>query len=99
MPCSGLGIIRKKPDIRYKDPKTFSDLLPLQAAIAENAAKAVAPGGRLLYATCTLRKAENEDQVTRLLDKVQDFTAIEMKTLWPHRQGADGFFYAVLERR
>ncbi len=99
VPCSGLGIIRKKPDIRYKDPKTFSDLLPIQAAIAENAAKAVAPGGRLLYATCTLRKAENEDQVTRLLDKVKDFTVVTMETLWPHRQGADGFFYAVLERR
>lgn len=99
VPCSGLGIIRKKPDIRYKDPETFSSLLPLQAAILANAAQAVAPGGRLLYATCTLRKAENEDQVARLLDKEKDFAAVAMETLWPHRQGADGFFYAVLERR
>lgn len=99
VPCSGLGIIRKKPDIRYKDPKELDGLLPIQAKILENAAGAVASGGRLLYATCTLRRAENEDQVERFLVKFEDFTAKAMKTLWPHRHGTDGFFYAVLERR
>lgn len=99
VPCSGLGIIRKKPDIRYKDPAAFAELLPIQATIAENAARAVAPGGRLLYATCTLRREENEEQVEGLLAKEKDFTVKTMETLWPHRQGTDGFFYAVLERR
>lgn len=99
VPCSGLGIIRKKPDIRFKDPATFGELLPLQARILENAARAVAPGGRLLYATCTLRRAENEDQVERFADKAKDFTVKTMETLWPHRTGTDGFFYAVLERQ
>ncbi len=99
VPCSGLGIIRKKPDIRYKDPEELDGLLPIQAKILENAAAAVIPGGRLLYATCTLRRAENEDQVERFLDKAENFTVKTMETLWPHRHGTDGFFYAVLERR
>lgn len=99
VPCSGLGIIRKKPDIRYKDPGELDGLLPIQAKILENAAAAVACGGRLLYATCTLRRAENEGQVERFLVKAKDFTIKTMETLWPHRHGTDGFFYAVLERR
>ena len=99
VPCSGLGIIRKKPDIRYKDPDEFQGLLPIQAAILENAAKAVAPKGRLLYATCTLRREENEQQVERFLSEHKDFSLTKQETLWPHRRGTDGFFYALLERR
>ncbi len=100
VPCSGLGVIRKKPDIRYKDPAGFADLLPLQAAILRNAAGAVAPGGRLLYATCTLRREENQGQVERFLARRGgDFALAEQETLWPHRHGTDGFFYAVLERK
>ncbi len=99
VPCSGLGIIRKKPDIRYKDPLQFKGLLPIQAAILENAAQAVAPGGCLLYATCTLRQEENQAQVDAFLGKEKDFTLKTAETLWPHRRGTDGFFYAVLERR
>lgn len=99
VPCSGLGVIRKKPDIRYKDPRTFRDLPPLQAAILENAAGAVAPGGRLLYATCTLRRAENQGQVEKFLAAHGDFALAGQETFWPHRQGTDGFYYALLERR
>ena len=99
VPCSGLGIIRKKPDIRYKDPAGFGELETIQAAILDRAGSAVAPGGRLLYATCTLRREENEDQVDRFLEKRDDFTLSVLETLWPHRGGTDGFFYAVLERR
>lgn len=98
VPCSGLGIIRKKPDIRYKDPGEFQGLLPIQAAILNNAAGCVAPGGRLLYATCTLRREENEGQVEIFLDKHKNFTVTAMETLWPHRRDTDGFFYAVLTR-
>lgn len=98
VPCSGLGIIRKKPDIRYKDPSGFKDLLPIQAKILDNAAQGVVPGGRVLYATCTLRPQENEEQVKALLDRRKNFTVRTMETLWPHRSGTDGFFYAVLVR-
>lgn len=100
VPCSGLGIIRKKPDIRYKDPAQLAGLAPIQEKILENAGAAVKPGGRLLYATCTLRREENEARVEEFLSRLGgQFTLRREETLWPHRTGTDGFYYAVLERR
>ena len=111
VPCSGLGIIRKKPDIRYKDPKPLEGLPRVQKAILDNVCRYVRPGGVLLYATCTLLERENEDVVRAFLDKHKDFTlegfqvpgdfegAREgMVTCWPHRHGTDGFFFAKLRR-
>lgn len=98
VPCSGLGIIRKKPDIRYKDPKELDTLGPLQEVILESAGAAVKPGGRLLYATCTLRREENGDRVAAFLTRHGEFTLQCEKTFWPQRQGTDGFYYAVLGR-
>lgn len=111
VPCSGLGIIRKKPDIRYKDPAPLEGLPAVQRDILSNTARYVRPGGVLLYATCTLLRRENEDVVEWFTEKDKDFTlepfslpgdipAPEgMVTLWPHRQGTDGFFIAKLRRR
>ena len=111
MPCSGLGIIRKKPDIRYKDPKPLEGLPRVQKAILDNVCRYVKPGGVLLYATCTLLERENEDVVRAFLDKHKDFTLEHfqvpgdfegaregMVTCWPHRHGTDGFFFAKLRR-
>lgn len=99
VPCSGLGIIGKKPDIRYKDPETFKALSPIQAAIVDRAGEAVKPGGRLLYATCTLRREENEDQVAAFLRRRGGEFILECeKTIWPQEMAADGFYYAVLRR-
>ena len=111
VPCSGLGIIRKKPDIRYKDPKPLENLPRVQAAILDNVADYVRPGGVLLYATCTLLERENEGGVRAFLDKQRDFTLegfqvsgpfldtdTGMLTCWPHRHGTDGFFFAKLRR-
>ena len=111
VPCSGLGIIRKKPDIRYKDPTPLAGLPRVQAAILDNVCSYVKPGGALLYATCTLLERENEDVVNAFLDRYKDFTlegfqvpgcfdgAEEgMVTCWPHRHGTDGFFFAKLRR-
>lgn len=99
VPCSGLGIIRKKPDIRYKNPAEFETLGPVQDAILENAGRAAKPGGRVLYATCTLRKEENEGRVTAFLARHGGGFALEaQETLWPQRKGTDGFYYAVLRR-
>lgn len=111
VPCSGLGIIRKKPDIRYKDPAPLEGLPEVQRDILSNAARYVRPGGVLLYATCTLLRRENEDVVKWFVEKDQGFTlepfalpgaitaAEGMVTLWPHRQGTDGFFIAKLRRK
>lgn len=111
VPCSGLGIIRKKPDIRYKDPAPLAGLPAVQREILSNAAGYVRPGGILLYATCTLLHRENEDVVEWFLNEAKDF-ALEpfflpgpvgqtdgMATLWPHRHGTDGFFMAKLHRK
>ena len=73
VPCSGYGIIRKKPDIRYKDPDTMQDLPALQLAILENQARYVRPGGTLLYSTCTLVRRENEGVVEAFLVKHPEF--------------------------
>ncbi len=111
VPCSGLGIIRKKPDIRYKDPKPLEGLPRVQKAILDNVCRYVRPGGVLLYATCTLLERENEDVVRAFLDKHKGFTLERfqvpgdfegaregMVTCWPHRHGTDGFFFAKLRR-
>lgn len=107
VPCSGLGIIRKKPDIRYKDPAPLTGLPRVQASILENCSKYVKPGGTLIYATCTLLKRENEDIVLEFLSRHSDFYpeslnlpvnggGQQMLTFWPHVHGTDGFFVARL---
>lgn len=111
VPCSGLGIIRKKPDIRYKAPEPLKMLPAIQGAILDNVSAYVKPGGVLLYSTCTLLKRENEDIVNQFAEKHKDFTFEKLElpgpvgrveqgyvTLWPHLHGTDGFFIAKLRR-
>ena len=112
VPCSGLGIIRKKPDIRYKDLAELKELPALQLAILENQSAYVKKGGVLLYSTCTVLKAENEDVVTAFLEKHEDYS-IEpldlpevfprnetgMLTLIPGEYDTDGFFICRLRRK
>ncbi|MCD8052396.1 MAG: 16S rRNA (cytosine(967)-C(5))-methyltransferase RsmB [Clostridiales bacterium] len=111
VPCSGLGIIRKKPDIRYKNPDSLGDLPDVQRAILDNVSRYVKPGGTLLYATCTVLRRENRDVVEgfladhpafrlepfRLPGPVGDVPE-GMVTLWPHLHGTDGFFMAKLRK-
>ena len=111
VPCSGLGIIRKKPDIRYKEPTALEKLPGIQGAILDNVSRYVKPGGTLLYATCTVLPRENEGVVTAFLNNHQEFhlepfqlpepigsVAAGMLTLWPHRHGTDGFFFAKMRK-
>ena len=111
VPCSGLGIIRKKPDIRYKDPAPMARLPEVQGAILETVAHDVKPGGVLLYATCTVLERENCGVVTQFLAKNPAFqlegfhlpgpigrVEAGQITLWPHLHGTDGFFFAKLRR-
>ena len=106
VPCSGYGVLAKKPDIRYKDFASAAGLVPVQAAILESAAKCVRRGGVLVYSTCTLLPAENEEQVKAFLGRHPEFSlqpfavrALEsegMLTLAPDTHGTDGFFVAKL---
>ena len=110
-PCSGLGVIRKKPDIRYKDPAPLADLPAVQLDILRNAARYVRPGGTLMYSTCTLLYRENGEVVETFLAenkacKAEAFTLpgpvgpvqSGSVTLWPHRHGTDGFFISKMRR-
>ena len=112
VPCSGYGIIRKKPDIRYKDPDTMTELPALQLAILENQSRYVKPGGVLLYSTCTLIRGENEGVVENFLKKHPDYTTEPLRlpkpfpenrngmlTLIPGEFDTDGFFICRLRRK
>ncbi len=112
VPCSGYGIIRKKPDIRYKDPDSMKDLPKLQLGILKNQARYVKPGGVLLYSTCTLVWDENEGVVEQFLSENHGFcleplplpealpqNTTGMLALVPGEYDTDGFFMARLRRK
>ncbi len=91
-PCSGLGVIRRKPEIRYKTDYETASLPAIQLAILSGLAGCVKPGGTLLYSTCTLLERENEDVVRAFLSDNGGFTATDERTLWPDIDKTDGFF-------
>lgn len=96
VPCSGLGVIRRKPDIKYKPVSDLKELCEIQFAIISNAQKYLRSGGRLLYSTCTLRRAENEELVSRFLAENKGFRKEYEKTFMPHTDKTDGFYCALL---
>lgn len=110
VPCSGLGIIRKKPDIRYKDLSELAALPQIQRDILETASSYVKRGGTLIYSTCTVLPEENEAVTDDFLARHHDFTyetftlpaplgTVEGHiTLWPQRHGMDGFYICRMKR-
>ncbi len=98
VPCSGFGVFAKKPELRYKDPATSERLPEIQAAILATAARYVKVGGRLVYSTCTLLPAENEENIRAFLESHTHFSLLSMRTFYPDIDGTDGFFCAVLEK-
>ena len=112
VPCSGYGIIRKKPDIRYKNPEDMADLPELQLRILKNQARYLKKGGVLIYSTCTLLRGENEGVVEAFLKNNSEFTLEPlplpavfprnesgMLALVPGQYDTDGFFIARLRRK
>ncbi len=114
-PCTGTGTWRRNPDARLRlRPLDLDELVPKQAAILDDAARLVRPGGRLIYATCSLLLEENEAQVDSFLTRTPGFAVVPLSAAWtlpvpvpgpgpylsltPLRHGTDGFFAAVLER-
>lgn len=110
VPCSGLGIVRKKPEIRYKDPAELEQLPELQGRILANCSRYVKRGGTLVYSTCTILQRENEAVVEEFLRTHADFALAPfslpvcgscdegMVTLLPHRHQTDGFFVAKFRK-
>lgn len=112
VPCSGLGVIRKKPDIRYKELSQTQRLPALQSAILAQQANYVKPGGILLYSTCTILRRENEEVAEQFLREHSDFEMqtvhfpersglrdAAMTTLLPCDHGTDGFFICKFRRK
>ncbi len=112
VPCSGLGILRRKPEIRYKKDLFNIELPKLQYEILCNNSKYVAVGGTLVYSTCTLNPQENEDNALRFLEEHSNFQPVKLNinvensyskadnmiTLFPGAQGTDGFFVSAFKR-
>lgn len=110
VPCSGIGVIRRKPEIRYKSEKELELLPQIQMAILENASRYVKPDGILLYSTCTILKEENEMVAEKfllshpefekvpLLPELHEKLSSSMITLMPSLFGSDGFFMAKFRR-
>jgi 16S rRNA (cytosine967-C5)-methyltransferase len=113
-PCSGLGTINSRPDLRWRaSPVAVHALVAEQARLLSAAALALAPGGTLVYSTCTISAAENERQIRTFLDEHREFAPIDLEQrfrAWahpyepgqllalPHVQGSDGFYIAALGR-
>lgn len=98
-PCSGLGLIARKPDIRHTlTYERVLEIVEVQKRILSNSAFYVKNGGRLVYSTCTLNKAENELQVENFLNEHSEFRCESMRTLFPDTDGCDGFFISVLTK-
>jgi 16S rRNA (cytosine967-C5)-methyltransferase len=115
-PCTGTGILRRQPDIRWRRvPADITSLSLRQSALLETAASLVAPRGRLVYSVCSLEREEGEDRITDFLARHPAFARRDPRPslppalasavteegyfrTWPHRQGCDGFFAAVLDR-
>ncbi len=99
VPCSGLGVIRRKPEIRYKDLGFVDNLCELQYNILNCSAKYLKNNGVIIYSTCSLNKKENEDICNKFLAEHDDFVKVDdYITLWPHKNGTDGFFIAKLKK-
>lgn len=115
-PCSGVGTLRRNPDLKWRQSaQSLEELVALQAKILASASRCVAPGGRLVYATCSLLVEENENQAIKFLEEHPDFELIDAAALLaartpliidgpylklrPDVHGTDGFFAAVFERR
>ena len=100
LPCSGLGVLAKKTDIRYKMSKEQQEeLVQLQRDILSAVHSYVKPGGTLVYSTCTININENEGNVSWILEQYPEFELVEQKQLFPGEISNDGFFLAKLKKR
>ncbi len=110
VPCSGLGVIRRKPEIKYKKMKSLETLPQTQAKIIDVSSRYVKPGGTLIYSTCTVSRDENENIVEQFLADHKEFVPVVMlsgvkgledtymRTITPLETGGDGFFVATLRK-
>lgn len=101
-PCSGLGVIRRNPDSKWKlQPEFLNNIRGVQQEVLQNYSKMVKTGGKMVYATCSVLPSENQQQIEFFLasDAGQDFKFVADKKILSHKSGFDGFYMALLERK
>lgn len=98
VPCSGLGVIRRKPEMKYRDEFDFDELVEIQKNILETGSSYLKPGGRLIYSTCTINPRENELMVKDFLKRHEDFISEKEVKLSPFDNGYDGFYMNKLKK-
>ena len=98
VPCSGLGVIRRKPEMKYRDEFDFDELVEIQKGILETGSSYLKPGGRLIYSTCTINPRENELMVKEFLERHEEFISEKEVKLSPFDNGYDGFYMNKLKK-
>lgn len=101
-PCSGLGVLKRNPDSKWKlRPEFVEEIKAVQQQVLQDYSKILKPGGKMVYATCSILPSENEKQIEKFLNSEagQDFTFVEDRKVLSHKSGFDGFYMALLERK
>ena len=98
VPCSGLGVIRRKPEMKYRDEFDFDKLVEIQKNILETGSSYLKPGGRLIYSTCTINPRENEIMIKKFLEMHEEFISEKEVKLSPFDNGYDGFYMNKLKK-
>lgn len=99
VPCSGLGVLKRNPDSKWKlSPEKIAELRKTQAEILSAYSKMVKPGGRLIYSTCSVLPSENQNQVEKFIKENPSWEKVSDSTLWPQTTGFDGFYMCELKR-
>ena len=98
VPCSGLGVIRRKPEMKYRDEFDFDELVEIQKKILETGSSYLRPGGRLIYSTCTINPRENELMIKKFLEMHEEFISEKEVKLSPFDNGYDGFYMNKLKK-
>ena len=101
-PCSGLGVLKRNPDSKWKlQPEFIDNIKKVQEEVLTNYSKIVKPGGKLVYATCSILPSENQEQIKKFLSSEQgkNFTFVKDSSILAHQTGFDGFYMALLEKK
>jgi len=101
-PCSGLGVLKRNPDSKWKlQPEFIDNIKKVQEEVLHNYSKIVKPGGKMVYATCSILPSENEEQIKKFLktEEGQKFKLIKDQKVLAHQSGFDGFYMALMEKK
>lgn len=97
-PCSGLGVLARKPEIKYHDASAMDEIINIQRKLLENAYELLKNGGNIVYSTCTINKKENEKQIQTFIKNHPDMKMISEETFLPYQYHSDGFYMCLLEK-